>query len=249
MMFRSSKKFGSRLNQYFSKIYCINLDTRLDRWRYVSKHFSRFGLKRAVERFPAIDVRNDPVWMKHEKLLKDNYSLLAMCGCMLSHRKIVESAKQSGLENVLVFEDDVKFLKENIHNLGRSLADLDRLEWDVFYLGATYMWALEPVGSYLVNVPNGAYATHAIAYNHSIYDQILELLPSEPLEYLQTIHFEVNALDEWLKSDHFDHSRFFGTNPIMAVQGLEESDIASDQPDSIEDMQINKFSVNLNTEK
>lgn len=244
-MLNRHRQFGKRLNKFFDRIYCINLDNRPDRWRYVNKHFSRFGLKRAVKRFSAIDVRTDPDWIRHEKLLKDNYSRLAMCGCLLSHRKIIASARQKGLKNVLVFEDDVKFLHENIATLHLSLSDLSSLDWDVFYLGATYMWELLPIGSYLVNVPHGAFATHAIAYNHSIYDQILDSLPSEPLEYLETDRFEINALDEWLKSDLFDHRKFFGTNPIMAVQGLEESDISFDQPDNIEAMQIDKFRTNL----
>ena len=249
MFFNKNRQFGSRLYKFFDKIYCINLDNRPDRWRYVNNHFVKFGLKGKVERFSAIDVRNNSELRKHEKLLMDNYSLLAMCGCMLSHRKIVESASHSGLENVLIFEDDVKILENNIADMHRSLSDLGRLDWDVFYLGATYLWALKPVGSHLVNISNGAYATHAIAYNHSVFDRVLEILPSEPLEYLLLDQFEVNAVDKWLQSDLFDHSNFYGTNPITVVQGLQESDISAKQPDGIENMQVSLFSKNLQSKQ
>lgn len=243
---RNKKRFGTRLNKFFDKIYCINLDDRPDRWHYISNHLAEFGLKGRFERFSAIDVRNNPKLIRHERLLKDNFSLLAMCGCMLSHRSIVESALEEGLSNVLVLEDDVKILADNIVSVHRSLSDLSRLDWGVFYLGATYLWALQSVGSYLVNVSGGAYATHAIAYNHSVFERILEVLPRDPEEYLTSDCFEVNAVDKWLQSDFFDHSEFYGTNPIMVVQGLQESDISFQQPGGIEKMQVDLFSKNLN---
>lgn len=245
MRFFRNRRFGAELYKYFDKIYCINLDSRPDRWAYVSDHLAKFGLKDKVERFSAIDVRSDPEMRKHEKLSKNNFSLLANCGCTLSHRKIIESAMECGLENVLVFEDDIKILENNIADVHRSLMDLAELDWTIFYLGATYLWALQPLGSHLVNVSNGAFATHAIAYNRSIFSRILEILPSEPLEYVRADHFEVNAVDKWLQSGFFDHRKFYGTNPIMVVQGLQESDISFNQPEGIEKMQIDLFSKNL----
>ncbi|RKX65083.1 MAG: hypothetical protein DRP42_05365 [Tenericutes bacterium] len=245
MQFIKNRRFGSEISKFFDKIYCINLDSRPDRWRYVNGHFTKFGLRKKVERFSAVDVRNDPELKRHEKLLQDNFSLLAMCGCLLSHRKIIEHAKQAGLDNVLVFEDDIEILESSVGSIRNCLDQLDKLDWDIFYLGATYLFSLKAVGSHLVNTPSGAYATHAIAYNSSIFDQILELLPSEPLDFLQSDRFEVNAVDKWLQSNLFDHSRFYGTNPIMVVQGLQESDIACNQRDGIAQTQIELFSRNL----
>ena len=242
-------RFGYELNKYFDKICCINLDNRPDRWRYVSDHFSKFGLKDKVDRVSAVDVRDVSKFQEHEKLLQDNFSLLAMCGCMLSHRKIIEAAKTAGLKNVLVFEDDIRIVQENISSLKNSIKDLDDHEWDIFYLGATYLWPIEKTGPYLVKVVEGAYATHAIAYNHTVFDKILDILPCTPQDFLESDHFEVNALDKWLQSDMFDHRRFFGTNPIMVVQTLQESDIAFNQQDDIEQRQIDLFYINLQVEK
>jgi len=240
-----NRRFGQKLSQYFDRIYCINLDSRPDRWQYVNTHFAKFGLKNKVERFSAIDVRNNPEFQNQEKLLQDNFSLLAMCGCMLSHRSIIEKAKAEGLKNVLVFEDDIRILSANIKSLKESLKDLNELEWDVFYFGATYLWPLEKISPYLVGVYKGAYATHAISYNETVYERILDLLPSDPKEFLASSEFEVNALDKWLQSDLFDHGKFFGTNPIMVVQALQESDIAFNQLDGIEQRQIKLFEKNI----
>jgi len=239
----TGNEFGRALARFFDRIYCINLDRRQDRWRYVSAHLASVGL-RAIERFSAIDVRNDPKLRPQERLLRDNFSLLGMCGCMLSHRRIVELAKAEQLRNVLVFEDDVKILKENTDSLDEALTQLEKLEWDIFYLGATYLFKLEPAGQSLVRVANGAYATHAIAYNHTIYDHLLNVLPAEPEDYLVSDAFQVNALDKWLQAGPFDRRRFYGTNPIMAVQGLQESDIAFNQMPDIEKTQIELFYKN-----
>jgi len=242
---RELRRFGTSLARHFDRIYCLNLESRPDRWAYASQHMARFGLRGKVQRFTATDVRNDPQFAAYERRLQDNFSLLAMCGCMLSHRRIIEEAKTSGLNNVLVLEDDFKILEQNIGQVDRTLAELSGHDWDVFYLGATYLWPLTAISPFLVRVQNGAYATHAIAYNAGVFDRILELLPRDPFEYLQTSRFEVNALDKWLQSDLLDHGRFFGSNPIMIVQGLGDSDIASNQKDGIEQIQIELFAKNL----
>lgn len=250
MSVKASKdnEFGRVLASFFDRIYCINLDTRQDRWRYVRGHLASVGVHE-VERFSAIDVRNDPKLRPQERLLRDNFSLLAMCGCMLSHRRIVELAKAEQLNNVLVFEDDVRILEENVDSLDEALTQLEKLDWDVFYLGATYLFKLEPAGNVLVRVTNGAYATHAIAYNHTIYDHILNVLPAEPEEYLASHAFEINAFDKWLQAGPFDRRKFYGTNPIMAVQGLRQSDIAFNQMPDIDKTQIELFYKNAGLEQ
>jgi len=240
-----NQRFGRELVNFFDHIYCINLDSRPDRWRYVNRHFSKYGLKGKVERFSAIDVRKDLELQKHEKLLQENFSLLAMCGCMLSHRMIIEDAKSKKFKNILVFEDDIRILENNILGLKKSLNELDKQEWDIFYLGATYLFPFAKKGENLVTVLNGAYATHAISYNNTVYDKILELLPSNPVDFLSCNEFDINAIDKWLQSDFFDHSKFYGTNPIMVVQGLQDSDIACNQKEGIEQIQINLFKSHI----
>ena len=42
-----------KLNNYFDKIICINLDRRPDRWREAQEQFKKAGI--TVERFSAVD--------------------------------------------------------------------------------------------------------------------------------------------------------------------------------------------------
>lgn len=245
LQFMTNRQFGAGLSRFFDQICCINLDSRPDRWSYIQKQFDRYGLKEKVVRFSAIDLRaNEDLWHL-ENLQQGKFSVLANCGCILSHRSIVQNAKSAGLRNILVFEDDVEFLTSNIGTLKQSLSSLSELEWDVFYLGATYQKRLEKVGRYLVRVPQGAAATHAIAYNHSFYDKFLETIPESPVDCITSNNEKVNAIDTWLRSDVFNHDRFFGTNPIMAVQGLQESDISMNQMSDIRGRQIALFMKNI----
>jgi glycosyl transferase family 25 len=246
--FFTRRKFGQCITEFFDRIYCINLDTRPDRWKYVSAHFRKFGLHKNVERFSAIDIRSNPKYTASEKLLRDNFSLLAMCGCLLSHRALIQKARENGLKNVLVLEDDVKFVEDNVRGIPATLDQLSRTPWDIFYLGATYLFKTIRISDVLIQVPNGAYATHAIAYNHTIFDEVLETLPDDPQSYLTSEAFEVNALDKWLQAGPFERSRFYGANPIMAVQGLQESDIASNQAQGIEETQMDLFIKNLESQ-
>jgi glycosyl transferase family 25 len=244
MGYFARRSFGSKLDKFFDQIFCINLDSRPDRWALASKQFSRFGLSKSVMRIAGIDLRSDPKLQEHEHLQKGKYSFLANFGCILSHRRIIEQARQAGLRNILVFEDDVKFLDENCHMVGSTLTALKEIHWEIFYLGATYINKITMFGEHLVRAPHGALATHAIAYNQCVFDKILDTLPSDPASFIQSDKMKVNAIDAWLKSDIFDHNNFYGSNPIMAVQGLQQSDISNEKLD-LENIQLRMFEKNL----
>ncbi len=104
--------------EFFSAIYCINLADETDRWRKVSARFERLGISHRVRRFEGI--RTEP--NRH-------------VGCGLSHRALVAEAKEQGLENVLIFEDNVLFTEDAIAGLQIGLEDLRRLQWIFLYLG------------------------------------------------------------------------------------------------------------------
>ena len=54
------------LNDYFDKVYCINLDKRTDRWKESTDEFKKWGVS-GVTRYSAVD----------GSLLKINTNLLA----------------------------------------------------------------------------------------------------------------------------------------------------------------------------
>ena len=44
------------MKKYFDKIYCINLDSRPDRWKECLEEFKKIGIDDIVERFPAAEL-------------------------------------------------------------------------------------------------------------------------------------------------------------------------------------------------
>jgi glycosyltransferase involved in cell wall biosynthesis len=148
---------------FFDAIYCINLDRHRDRWEAAQNRFRALGIPRRIRRFPAFETP----YSHH-------------IGCALSHRAILAEAKQLGLRNVLVFEDDVRFSLDPLVELRNSLEELKQREWYTLYLGG-HRWAqtfAKAPGCQYLEVPHGLTCTHAIAYNHTIYDRILSDVPA-----------------------------------------------------------------------
>lgn len=191
-----------KLNDYFDKIYCINLDERPDRWEQALTQFKKVGIKN-VERFSAV---------KHEK---------GAIGCRESHLNIIQKSKEEKLNNVLIFEDDVLFIEENIPLITKTLEDLKKVDWDLFYLGAT----IDPNVGFMNKITdnlfktNFAYTTHAYAINHSVFDKILNEAPYHPI------------IDVFYCRNIVPIGKSLIMNPMVAIQQEGYSNIEKHQAD------------------
>ena len=136
----SSDPFG-----FFDVIYCINLDTRPDRWRQAVAEFTTVGIADRVQRVAGITHANPRE------------------GCRLSHLECVRRAEAADADTVLIFEDDVVVRGYSPERLARSQDRLRAiLDWELFYLGG---YVLAKPGRYgeLMRVPMAgahAYAVH-----------------------------------------------------------------------------------------
>lgn len=112
------------LNDFFEKIYCINLDTRVDKWDECKKEFKKLGIN--VERFSAIN--GNPIF-------KDGMNLTAGAyGLMLTHQEIMIEVALNNYKNVLILEDDVTFI-DNFYNYFFDKIKSLPEDWDLLYLG------------------------------------------------------------------------------------------------------------------
>ena len=102
---------------FFERIYCINLDSREDRWRRVQKQFVKLGILDRVKRFSAVAREN------------------AIEVCRLSHQQVIRRALDHRWKQILVFEDDVVFWSEDLAPLCSAIHSLERIEWGQFFLG------------------------------------------------------------------------------------------------------------------
>jgi GR25 family glycosyltransferase involved in LPS biosynthesis len=191
-----------KINECFDKIYCINLDERPDRWESALNEFKKVGLD-SVERFSAV---------KHDK---------GVIGCRESHLNIIKKAKENKLNNVLIFEDDIKFVDESIPYISNTLEQLNTTDWSLFYLGAT----VDPNVSYLTEVSdnlvktNFAYTTHAYAINSNVFDKILNEAPYHPI------------IDVFYCRHIVSMGNSLIMNPMLAIQQEGYSNIENHQAD------------------
>jgi hypothetical protein len=133
---------------FFEEIFCINLDRRKDRWVESLKEFDKVGITERVRRFSGFE------------------SEIGWEGCSRSHRFVWELAREWGLKNVLIFEDDVQFKPNAEENLRNSLSQLN--SWDWLFLGCNLINGAKRVSEFLIK-PNGAFALHAYAINMQVF--------------------------------------------------------------------------------
>ncbi len=111
---------------FLDAVYCISLKSRDDRMVNVSQEFHRVGLCRQVM-----------FWRPVKHAVKGTI------GSWESHQTVAALAREQGARNVLIFEDDVRFVgrltPRRVRAIGRSLASLPP-DWFIFYLGHWPLW-------------------------------------------------------------------------------------------------------------
>lgn len=143
-----------KINQYFDKIYVLNLHRRKDRMTDVNDRLNRFGIK--YERFGATDGNVMlPIWNsfynKNQHFTSPNY-----LACAISHLSIYRDAVQNNYNRILIIEDDV-VINRNIHTIFESI---NIPEWeDIFYLGFIPLSDDQSMWTYHVvdNISNGIF--------------------------------------------------------------------------------------------
>jgi glycosyl transferase, family 25 len=157
----------NNLNDYFERIYCINLAKRSERWESVKKQFLNNNI--TAIRYEAIDGN------KYDSV---NGLKPGELGCLLSHLNILKECQKNNIENVLITEDDVEFCKDFNFKFFEYIKELPK--WDILYLGANHAlcnpYESNPpikVTEHVYRVIH-AYSTHAYAVNKSCYQYLID---------------------------------------------------------------------------
>ena len=206
------------INNYFDKIYCLNLNNRTDRWKKVSKQFNDFGI--IVERWSAIEGDNISNEIFYEfnsnnirekeasdKGLVENKNSLA---CLLSHLEIIKNAKSNGYKKILIFEDDI-FLSDEFN---KEIKSIEKIDWKLLYLGASqFNWLnIKPENDlYKCSKTLG---TFAYALDISIYDEILKICESSK-----------KSIDNILSDIQKSNDKCYTLFPNIVISDVSESDI------------------------
>jgi GR25 family glycosyltransferase involved in LPS biosynthesis len=187
---------------YFDEIYCINLDTRIDRWNHAQEEFKKADILDRVQRFSAIKEDDGRV------------------GVIKSNLAIVKIAKEKKLKNVLVFEDDFEFIVDNPQKvLQTSINQAQGIKWHLFYLGANTHEKLIKFKPNLILLKN-AFAVHSMAYSNLVYDSFIN-----KYDGIKIIKNFDDILDVYLAKNIQTKGICLMTNPMMTTQINSFSDI------------------------
>jgi GR25 family glycosyltransferase involved in LPS biosynthesis len=135
-------------------ILVINLEHRRDRRFAMERQLSRIGWH--AKFFPAIRPRDAA-----------GFPSIGARGCFLSHLAALRSARDVGVQRLVILEDDVNFAPDFTEQWELVMSGLETREWSIFYAGH----AMGPTRLGLVRIsPNiGVQCTHFMVINgHAI---------------------------------------------------------------------------------
>tara|TARA_R110002051_G_scaffold181204_3_gene250682 strand:- start:1876 stop:2520 length:645 start_codon:yes stop_codon:yes gene_type:complete len=162
----------SFINEFFDKVFCINLDRREDRMLLAEEEFKKFNIE--FERFSAVDGNT---------LVKEDYTTNPNIpggahGCRLSHARLVSMCKERSYKKALVLEDDVVFSEDFEKNFTNYIKEIPE-NWDMFYLGGNHNFhmgqKLQMVSEHIGKC-HTTFSTHAYAINESLFDEAISVL-------------------------------------------------------------------------
>lgn len=118
------------INEYFDRIFLINLGSRPERWQHAQDEAVRLGLTK-MERFEAYVMSHD-IWPVHGN-----------AGCTASHRALLEIISYLKIPRALILEDDfcARTLERDINDLFSDMIGEVPDNWEMLYLGGGYQEA------------------------------------------------------------------------------------------------------------
>lgn len=181
------------------QVYVINLDHRTDRLEEITKELE--GLK--FKRFPAI--KTSP----------------GMIGCGLSHLAVLKEARDLGLKEVLIFEDDFTFSESKEHFWKTVEEFLKNETYDVVMLA----YALNSSKPYKPGILKVLDAQTASAYivNNRFYDTLINLF-EEAMPLLQSTRKHWLYANDQIWKKLQPGAEWFAFEPRMGYQRKSFSD-------------------------
>lgn len=175
------------INQYFDKIYVLNLDRRPDRMENMVRRLKRWGITNYV-RYSAIDGSETPHWeeWKHytksklNRIEKVRYRRKAIGSAgswaiLKSMFHLIRDAQINKYNRILVLQDDVLFHKNFTEEFNKMKDYIPNDKWKLLFLGATQHNWRHVLKSKHYYYPNGtADGAFAVGIHSSLYDEMIE---------------------------------------------------------------------------
>ena len=157
----------TKITDYFQRVYALNLPERKDRRQLIVKELEEAGMPltpHKVEIFLAI--RPDEA---------GGFPSIGARGCVCSHVAILKQAKQEGLSNILIVEDDLEISAKFRTDQAVIAEQLRQQDWDIVYFG--HVEEVEQKSPFAV-VPfsKGLMTTHFYGVNGRIFDRLVRFM-------------------------------------------------------------------------
>jgi GR25 family glycosyltransferase involved in LPS biosynthesis len=224
-----STKDNFDINSYFDKIYCLNLDRRVDRWVKCKYQFKKYNIK--VQRWSAVEGDNIPdeyfkniVGKVITERTASNLGILEnkwALACLMSHSCIIKDAKIRGYKRILIFEDDIEIQE----NFMEEMKNVLKINWKIIYPGYTQK-------SNQIHIKNGFFkskktlGTFAYGLDVSIFDEIIDLINSESKKSIDNLLSDIQEKN---------YGYCFSFYPSIVESNLKsESDIRGNRPSCTE---------------
>jgi len=157
----------TKITDYFQRVYALNLPERKDRRQLIVQELEEAGMPltpHRVEIFPAI--RPDEA---------AGFPSIGARGCVCSHVAILKQAKQEGLRNILIVEDDLEISAKFRTDQAVIVEQLRQQDWDFVYFGhVEEVEQKSPLA--LVPFSKGVMTTHFYAVNGRIFDRLVRFM-------------------------------------------------------------------------
>jgi GR25 family glycosyltransferase involved in LPS biosynthesis len=219
-------------------VLVLNLDHRAERWEQLQQETAGVIPSEKLHRVSAVLGRELPDFGQRpwSRGRKRDATWAARGGCVLAHRRALETARSAGWQWVLILEDDVALGSDFIANLDalQSALFASSTEWDVCYLGYT-----DPQGPFQTVAPLapghhlsrvfGCNCAHAYLIHAAARDWVLGQLPSvSGIWRWLTVN---RAIDRWYRKVLGRHFRILAVSPSLINQRDGFSDIVGRQTD------------------
>jgi GR25 family glycosyltransferase involved in LPS biosynthesis len=212
-----------KLNDHFKHVTLINLDSRPDRIESLSTHLNTIGesdfqytRQSAVlgKELPATEINRMMRGEYAASVGKDDRP--GRMGCYMSHLQAVRDAREKGYPNVLILEDDVRFMPESFggNAAHKAFSELPE-DWGILFWGHydADRGKAESFSDHLT-IPGCPYDLHGWMINASAYDALIELLEKE----LEKDNGQVRPIDVVIGEDIKKKMKVFATKENMIIQ-------------------------------
>ena len=187
---------------FFEAIYCLTTETRAKKYESAMREFQSIGIADRIVKFNGTEIDR-----KYANCTCNNKKL-SHALASASHLEIWRNVSKKGLSNVLIFEDDVSFVRWDNEALLVAINTLSASKWELFYLGYNLFgdsFDYKTIAANLIELPTGSdvRSAHAYCLSCASYRKVLGYNP-----------FCDKVVDQWLPSTLAIHCLI----PLMTVQ-------------------------------